>query len=76
MNLENEWVTLDAAQKISIAELREKNRELTIQLDDAGIEIAKLKLEITKLEDGQLALNVKLVDASKEIGRLSLLLKQ
>ena len=76
MNLENEWVMLDAAQKLSISELKEKNKALIIQLDDAGIEIAKLKMEIIKLEHGQLALNVKLVDANKKIGRLSLLLKQ
>jgi hypothetical protein len=76
MNLENEWVMLDAAQKISIAELKAKNKALTIELEDAGIEIAKLKLEIVKLEDGQLALNIKLEDANNEIGRLSMLLKE
>lgn len=76
MTLDNEWVKLNVAQKISIAELKAKNKELIIQLEDAGIEIAKLKLEVTKLENGQLALNIKLIEATNEIGRLSLLLGQ
>lgn len=76
MNVENEWVKLDAAHKISIAELKQKNDALTIRLEDAGVEIANLKLEIARQEDGRLALNVKLVEANSEIGRLTLLLKQ
>ena len=76
MSFDNEWVKLDTAQKISIAELKQQNKALTIQLEDAGVEIANLKLEISKLEGGQLALNIKLVDASNEIGKLTLLLKQ
>ena len=37
--MENEWVKLDTAQKISIAEFRQKNKEPVIQLEDAGVEI-------------------------------------
>lgn len=68
MGLGNEWVKLDAAQKVLIAELRERHKELVIQPEDAGIEIARLKLEITKLENGQIALNIQVLDATKEIG--------
>ncbi len=74
MNIENEWVKLDNAQKVLIAELKEEKKDLIIQLEDAGVEIAKLQLEVRRLEDGKIALRIKLLDAEKEVARLSTLL--
>ncbi len=72
MDVENEWIRSNLAQKISIKELEETKKALIVQLHDAEAEIATLKLEVARLEDGQLALTVKLADATSEIGRLSL----
>jgi len=75
MDFQNEWTRSDVAQKVSIKELEEKKRELTVQLHDAETQIATLKLEVARLENGQLALTVKLNDATSEVGRLSMVVK-
>lgn len=76
MDLDNEWIRGDVAQKISIKELEEAKKALIVQLHDAEAEIATLKLEVATLENGQLALTVRLNDATREIGRLSIIVKQ
>lgn len=68
-------VTRNEAQTLNIEELVKHSSGLTLKLQLADDEIAKLRLELKKLEDGQIELTVKLEDAKSEVGRLGMVLK-